>query len=177
MNRYEGSFLVAVNKLLKHEGGYNEVKGDAGGATNYGISLRYLQGERIDIDGDGDSDKEDIRRMTIEQAVDIYYRDWWSRHSYGSFAPKVGAKLLDMAVNMGARQAHKLFQHALIKLDCEVATDGVLGPRTRKAASMVEPDELVEGMRAECIGFYKMLVAKKPEYQKFLKGWLNRAVS
>ena len=37
------NFESAIKKTLKHEGGYNEVKGDAGGATNFGISLRFLK--------------------------------------------------------------------------------------------------------------------------------------
>lgn len=175
MKRYEAAFLVAVNTILRHEGGFNNVKGDSGGATNYGISLRLLKDLDIDINDDGDINIHDIRSLTQDEAIDIYHREWWEKHSYGSMDSRVATKVMDMAVNMGAKQAHKLLQAALCKLGRNVLCDGVLGPKTRAYINDVNALELVEQLRMECVGFYKMLVVKRPEYEKFLKGWLNRA--
>ena len=47
-------FEKAVEKVLEHEGGYVDHKADPGGATNYGISLRFVkQSTGIDLDVDG----------------------------------------------------------------------------------------------------------------------------
>ena len=69
------NFESAVEKVLKHEGGYVDHANDPGGATNYGISLRFVKqstGIDLDVDGDGDIDADDIKAMTPEQAKEIY---------------------------------------------------------------------------------------------------------
>ncbi len=61
------NFEKAVEKVLEHEGGYVDHKNDPGGATNYGISLRFVKqstGIDLDVDGDGDIDADDIKAMT-----------------------------------------------------------------------------------------------------------------
>ena len=68
------NFMEALETVLSHEGGLL-MTGDPGGATNFGVSLRFLatQGEfdsdgdgvsDYDFDRDGDIDADDIRRMT-----------------------------------------------------------------------------------------------------------------
>ena len=47
-------FDTAIKKVLKHEGGYVDHKNDPGGATKYGISLRFIRQSNTDLDLDGD---------------------------------------------------------------------------------------------------------------------------
>ena len=42
-------FLKCFDFTIKNEGGYNEIKFDNGGATNYGVSLRFLNDTTKDI--------------------------------------------------------------------------------------------------------------------------------
>jgi lysozyme family protein len=60
-------FNQAVKVILQHEGGYVDNPNDPGGATNYGISLRFLADhpESGDFNGDGEVDAEDIANMTV----------------------------------------------------------------------------------------------------------------
>ena len=55
-----------IDDIIQREGGYNDIKEDKGGATNFGISLRYASGIGLDLDNDGDVDKDDIRIVSIE---------------------------------------------------------------------------------------------------------------
>ena len=57
-----GCFSKAITVILKHEGGFSNHSSDPGGATNYGISLRWLKSEGLygDLDDDGDVDIDDI---------------------------------------------------------------------------------------------------------------------
>ena len=54
-------FEEAIKVILKHEGGYSNDKDDPGGATDYGISLRFLQDHDIDLNGDGKVNEMDIK--------------------------------------------------------------------------------------------------------------------
>lgn len=178
------SYLTAFEKTLGHEGGYNEVKGDTGGATNFGVSLRFLQDAfdsdaSVDIDRDGDVDKHDIRALSKDKAQEIYYKHFWLKNKCDLISNEIiAAKFFDMSVNMGLTQAAKLLQKSLnnfklFKLD----EDGRIGPKTIIAVNQVHPDQLLHIMRKECEAFYIRLVDRKPEFKKFLKGWTNRALS
>ena len=46
----------AADHVLKVEGGYVDDANDAGGATNWGISLRFVKQSGVDLDIDGDGD-------------------------------------------------------------------------------------------------------------------------
>ena len=67
-------FDTAIKKVLKHEGGYVDHKNDPGGATKYGISLRFIKQSNtdLDLDNDGDIDADDIKEMTEDKAKEIY---------------------------------------------------------------------------------------------------------
>ena len=180
MNKYSGAFLAAVNMVLKHEGGFNNIKEDKGGATNYGISLRYLRSQNVingDIDGDGDIDWHDIEALSQDQAIKIYHDDWWQRYSYEAMPLSVGRKVFDMAINMGAIQAHKLLQRAInaTQFKPPLVVDGVLGIKTRDAINAIPVVELMAQLRMTQEDFYRDLVAKNSSLKKFLKGWIKRA--
>jgi lysozyme family protein len=180
-------FEKALKVLLPHEGGFGDDPADPGGATNFGVSLRFLRtlgdldrdGYRDgDLDRDGDVDVEDIRAMTKERAVELYRAQWWDRYAYGRIGDEtVAIKVFDLAVNMGAYQAHLVAQRALRACGTRVAEDGVLGPRTRAALDAWPPRPILPALRAEAAGFYRALVAIRPKLDRFLAGWLDRAYS
>lgn len=198
----DARFLHAVNIVLDHESGARAGdagglipydKTDPGGATNYwGVSLRFLaKAGTIDADGDGwmdgdldhdgDIDADDIAMMSRQQAIELYHRQWWIRYGYGDLILGVSAKVFDLAVNMGAGQAHRLLQRAVWAADGEItiADDGVLGPMTRQAIARHSnrPERIVAPMRSEAAGFYRRLMIKNPDFNKYSAGWLRRAYS
>ena len=173
-------FEKAVKLILKHEGGYVNDPVDPGGATNYGISLRFLKGtgdlDLGDIDGDGDIDKRDIKKMKVEEATKIYKRYWWDKYNYEKInSAEVGTKIFDMSVNMGGKQAHKLAQRACNDLGSHLADDGVLGPLSFHEINSYETEEMVEALRKRHRGFYEYLIKKKPQFEKYRRGWMRRA--
>jgi lysozyme family protein len=177
-------FLQALETTLKHEGGYNDVQGDAGGATNFGISLRYLKDlfktdDWVDVNGDGVVDAKDIKNLTKEDAAKIYYKQFWQRQHCDLITHKnVAAKLFDMSVNMGLKQAAKLIQRAVNRLGfVKLVDDGILGQASIVAINKADEKQLEVLLRYECIMFYQGLIQAKPDYVKFLKGWTMRAVS
>ena len=169
-------FEPAIEKILELEGGFVDHPSDPGGATNFGISLRWLQTV-------GDYDRDDIKDMTAAQASALYKEHWWDKHRYENIPDQLIAnKLFDMSVNMGPKQAHRLLQRAMNSVlgKRTLKDDGILGPKTLQTLIMsaaAQPHALLSALRAHQEGFYRLLVAQKPSFQVFLEGWINRAVS
>ncbi len=167
--RYQPEFLGAVEPLLRDEGGYVRNPDDPGGETKFGISKR----EYPDLN---------IAALTREQAIAIYWRDYWHRYGLDRLHDKqIAAKLLDLAVNIGPDHAIKCLQRALRACQVNVAEDGVLGLVTVAAANMsTDPRALLVGLRCEAAGYYRTLAAlergrRDDGDRDFLEGWLNRA--
>lgn len=191
------NFDLAMEAVLEHEGGFVDNRHDPGGATNYGISLRWLKtlpDLAGDLDRDGDVDAADIKSMTPAQAKEFYRKQWWTKYDYDKINNAgVAIKVMDMAVNMGARQAHKLVQRSLRAVGLEIADDGVLGAKSFAAINTATPQFLLPAMRCTQAGFYYALVMRNGALRKnkvkksggkqyedfsvFLVGWLRRAYS
>lgn len=168
-------FDYAVSVVLKHEGFFSNDPDDPGGATKYGISLRYLKKSgKGDFDNDGDVDIDDIKKMSIEDAKRLYKKDWWDKYRYKNISSLfIATKVLDLSVNMGAHQAHQLLQRAVWAVDKKaysIKDDGILGDITLSKVDTLNDYVLLPAFRAEAAGFYRSL-----NRTKFIRGWLNRA--
>lgn len=158
-------FFQAVEVVLAHEGGYVNDPRDPGGETKYGISKRSYP-------------HLDIANLTREDAIAIYYRDWWQRYGYGRLQDEaIATKLLDMAVNMGPATAHRLLQEVLVFLGYDIAVDGIIGPQTVGATNKADPKRLLQLLRWRAAEHYYRIAAQRTQSQAFLMGWLKRAYS
>ena len=165
-------FDTLFDIILIHEGGYVNDVDDPGGATKYGISLRYLKGkgELGDLDHDGDIDGDDIKLVDKEVAGSLYYMDFYQPVFADSYDSARAALLIfDHAVNAGVRGAKKLLQRAV-----GVEADGIIGPKTLRAVDNADTSELIQKIAAERIHYYSAISTTKPKLKKFLKGWVNR---
>lgn len=173
-------FNRSIETVLRHEGFFSDDKSDPGGATKWGISLSYLQSlppVQADINKDGAVDTKDIRSLDLEKAKEIYKIGWWDRYHYSEIQDtRVATKVLDLSVNMGASQAHKLVQRAL-----GINDDGILGAQSIKAINDSNPGKLIQAISDEAMSLYVALTFKRiqtmgiTEGGKYLKGWLRRA--
>jgi lysozyme family protein len=172
-------FDTAIEVVLEHEG-YSRLtndSADSGGATKWGISLRFLQrlGLEGDVNADGAVDEADVKGLTRQQAVDFYRAHWWDRYKYDLLDdPLTAVKVFDLAINMGPSAAHRCLQRALRANHLTVTEDGILGRKTRTAANAITGGGLAPALRSEAAGFYRGLVAKHPKLKRFLNGWISR---
>lgn len=171
-----GNFEKAQDFVARWEGGYVDNSADPGGATNFGISLRFLKAQGLDlgdIDGDGDIDADDIRKLTAKDAVAIMRREFWDALGLDNLGKPLCARVIyDTAVNMGPSYARRMLQKAL-----GVPADGKWGPITRSAIRICNDKHTAVSMCHIRRARYHELVQKNAALGTFLKGWLRRVDS
>jgi len=146
------SFDRAFQITVGVEGGYVNDPADPGGETKYGISKRA----HPDID---------IKALTLDQAKDIYRRDYWQAASCDSMPERIGHLVFDCAVHHGVKTAIKLLQRAL-----KVADDGEFGPITRGTLTARDTNETANLLMAERAVYMTTCSA----WPTFKRGWLKR---
>jgi lysozyme family protein len=163
-------FLHAAGHILDLEGGYVNHAADNGGPTNFGISDNR-DGKKdglIDLDGDGKGDIAPAR-LTKEQALAIYHRDYWLPCRCDDLPPAIAIAVFDHAVNSGVERAAKLLQRKL-----KVLADGSIGPVTIKAAHARNTDTLLLDLFTARAWLYHSIVASNSSQTVFLEGWFAR---
>ncbi|HEX3408668.1 MAG TPA: glycosyl hydrolase 108 family protein [Candidatus Binataceae bacterium] len=154
-----------MERVLVHEGGYSCNPSDPGGETHFGISKRSYP-------------QLNISSLTREAAIAIYFRDWWRRYRYSDLPGPIGAKLFDLAVNIGPEHAAHCLQRALRACGRQVSEDGLIGEQTRTAAPAANQVALMAALRSEAAGYYRTIAASEHGNRSknaFLEGWLDRA--
>jgi len=172
-----------IGAILEHEVGKHDVVSndptDAGGPTKDGISLRYLRGVGIpngDLDHDGDIDINDVALVTPDIAAEFFKRDFFKAPHYDTLPGDIQPMMFDLAVNMGADEATKCLQRALL-----AEADGRIGDQTRtalnEAISRVGLKTVVAHVCDHFQSHYDAIVAAKPNQKKYIDGWTNRVNS
>jgi lysozyme family protein len=162
------NFEEAVIKVLKNEGGFNKIKEDRGGATNYGVSLKAYK------ELYPSATESDIFNLTEEDAKEFYRQNYWLKAKIDKVSHQgVATKFFDIVVNTGVKQGSKLLQRSI-----GVAEDGIVGQNTLKKLNQLcetDHEKVMDSLCATQEKFYLSIIEKRPEQVKFIKGWLVRA--
>ena len=173
-------FDSVINSTIKREGGdkFTNDPLDSGGATKYGISLRFY---RSDIDPYANSDT--IKALTEEGAISIYKEHFWLKYNLDKIPLSYAAsKIFDIGVNIGTRTACKIAQRALQVVYgygcCE--DDGVFGVKTldlmNKMVGLLS-QQRYEAALTEGFACYYRAIKDGPSKSRFINGWLKRVYS
>jgi len=169
-------FDYALNILLQDEGGYSDNPDDPGGATNLGITQEDLDDYHIKF-----GLPANVKDLTYDDAAKFYKIMWWDRFHYDAInSLHIATKIFDLAVNIGACEAHKLLQNALSYSGySEIKVDGILGPKTISAVNECtlhgREEDLMENICEGASAYYKTIIEENTKLYKFLNGWLKRA--
>lgn len=173
-----------ADEIVVREGGYVNDPDDPGGATNYGVTIHTMRRLRLDLDGDGDVDARDVRRLTKTQAVDIFIRHYFHRPRIGELPASLHATVFDMYVNAGGN-AIKILQRLLNEMGQTVSVDGALGPQSIGAAQEAHesaPDHLADAYGIARRNYYFRIADHRPASRKYARtraggkgGWIKRA--
>ncbi len=153
------NFHASLAEVLKSEGGNDDDPQDHGGRTSRGITQREYDAWRqeqhlIHLD---------VWRASDEDIKVIYHDEYWD--PWCDLLP-LGTDYMffDMCVNSGPHEAILLGQRAL-----GVTADGRVGPLTRQAIRVADPQSLLSRYTIAKEQFYRNL-----HQPRFIKGWLNR---
>ena len=190
-NKLATRFDVAVDFVIRHEGGWSEDAADRGGPTRWGISQRAFP----DVD---------LEHLDRDGAVRIYREHYWDRMRCGEMPPPLDLVLMDSAVNCGRRRTTLWLQEYCNHLGGSAASpfpgrgpgrgqaggsgrthdkparpggrdplklDGIMGPVTARAVLFCPVERLVPLMLYRRQLHYLNLRRRYPQY---LAGWLGR---
>lgn len=114
-------FDRAMNFVLRWEGGFVDHPEDPGGATNHGIS-----GNRNGLT------YEQVKNLTVEDAKEIYYRDYWLPAGCDKLDWPMNLIVFDTAVNVGVSRAVSWLDPK------DIAPDDYIARRMRHYISLKE---------------------------------------
>jgi lysozyme family protein len=142
------------------------VCGDAGGITKYGIDAKDHPGVNI-------------QALTLDQATGIYRAGEWTACRCDDLPKGLDTSVFDCAVNCGGIVAGILLQRALLPFGFMLSVDGEIGNKTVSAAiaecNLVQgPHDVIEQFLQLRRQRYADIVLHHPADAKFLKGWINR---
>jgi lysozyme family protein len=181
-------FAVCLAELLRAEGGFNNIRQDRGGATNFGISMRFLTAEvqtnaRVRaLFPAGPITVATIRDLTRAQAASIYRWCFWDVVRAGELPVHIDHAVFDQAVNAGPGIGVWLLQRSINKLGHQprLMVDRRIGPITLGAARQMAADPqmrpaMLTTYRHLASERYRQIVRLNPGQAIFLNGWLSRA--
>lgn len=149
-------FMACLDLIFKLEG-YDRVtddEHDTGGLTKWGISQAAFP-------------DRDIRNLTKQDAIEIYYKSYWQAASCGSLPYPVALIVFDCAVNQGVGASVKLLQESV-----GTPADGIVGPKTLRCVARMEVRELVLSYMIQRVKRY----FGTRGFDRFGRGWMNRVV-
>lgn len=169
--------LPALAYIDPIEGGKSNDKTDRGGATKWGISLRFLKSVKEgDINGDGHIDEKDIDALTHDDKEFFYRKYFFSYYRIDEIENQaIANRVFSIFIHMRGRDAAVVVQRACKANLKTITVDGLMGTKTIGCINSVDPDALMAAIRSEQASMYYQVVARFPDQKANLNGWLNRA--
>lgn len=173
-----------AEEIVVREGGYVNDPDDPGGATNFGVTIHTMRRLGLDLDRDGSITSADVRRLTRDQAIQIFIEHYFHRPLIAELPSPLQATVFDMYVNAGGN-AVKILQRMLVEMGYAVVADGALGPKTLaavRAAYRAQPDNIGDAYGIARRNYYLRLADRRVASRKFARtqaggkgGWIKRA--
>ena len=163
-----------IPTLLKEEGGYTNDPDDAGGETNWGITIARARAAGY---------TGDMKDMTRDQAIGIYRLFYWIQPAFDLVVPvsyMLADLCLDLGVNLGTSWPGQFMQRALNVLmpGKPLTVDNSIGAMTRYTLSQfldargpTGETVLDDMIRAQASVRYIAIAERIPADQKYEYGW------
>lgn len=155
--KYESTdpaFEKALVQIFRVEGDCDKLAGDSGGYTCYGLASAY----NPDID---------FKTLTRAKAEDIIYERYYRKQNSHLLPDTIRGDVLRINFNVGTTSGTKRLQRILGLTQTGKVDEDLVNAVHEYKGNL--HDAFWDSMR----DFYVSLVAKKPAFKNFIKGWLN----
>jgi lysozyme family protein len=152
-------------RILKHEGGFVDHPRDPGGATNKGVTIGTLKRLGMDLDGDGDVDVSDLKRVSDKDAAKVFKKFYGDAVQADLLPRGLDYAMTDFAVNSGPTRAAEHLQRIL-----GVPVDGHIGPMTLAAMKGRNVPDMINDLCDSRLRFLRALST----WGTFGRGWQSR---
>ncbi|MGH8601437.1 MAG: glycoside hydrolase family 108 protein [Gammaproteobacteria bacterium] len=165
-------FNIAFERVIGHEGGFQDDGRDRGNWTGGVIGKGALKGTKYGISAAAYPDL-DIRNLSLADAEAIYKRDYWDKVAGDKLPGALAFQLFDYAVNSGVDRAIKALQVVV-----GVKEDGVLGPVTLTAVREAGVEQTHDGQVLQLVmrvlSHRLQFMAGARGWARYSKGWALR---
>lgn len=155
---------ASLGQIFGHEGGYSSDPDDPGNWTGGSKGKGKMLGTKFGIAANSHPNV-DIKNLTIEQATEIYHRDYAAKVRFDDLPSGLDHAMLDFAINSGTMRAAQTLQRIL-----GVPDDGKIGPITIAEVKEHPVRELIDEVCNRRLTFLKALKV----WPKYSKGWSRR---
>lgn len=170
-----------IEGILGKEGGFVDHPDDRGGPTNWGVTERVAREHGF---------TGHMRELPREDAKRILETDYWHKPGFSQLAGvsmPIAVKLTDMGVNMGPAFGARTLQrwlNAFNRRQPELATDGIIGPRTLTALDtfiaargMDGEEVLLKAINCTQGERYLAITESRRANESFIFGWMKNRVN
>lgn len=158
------SFETTFSRTIGHEGKFQDDPLDRGNWTGGKEGVGELKGTKWGLAA-MTYPHLDIANITMEQAKEIYYNDWWLKLKMERWPNVMKYQMFDAAFNHGTGRANQFLQFA-----ARVKEDGAIGPNTIQAVNKTDPNDLVLRFLAKRLRYF----TEVKTWARFSKGWSLR---
>lgn len=157
-------FDAAFERVIGHEGGFQNDRNDRGNWTSGKIGVGELKGTKYGVSAMS-YPHLDIKNLTLDQSKAIYKRDFWDKARCDELPRGLDFLIFDTAINSGVGRAVRLLQEA-----AGVTADGAFGPKTLAAVQKKPRNKLIDEF---CVrrGLFFASIGTFPRYGL---GWFRR---
>ncbi|MGL5356059.1 MAG: glycoside hydrolase family 108 protein [Cetobacterium sp.] len=160
------NFDIAFDRVIGHEGGFTDDPQDRANWTSGTCGVGKCNGTKYGLSA-MTYPTLDIRNITLNQAKDIYKRDWWDKLGMGRYPTALSYQMFDAAINHGSGRAIQFLQKAV-----GTKADGIIGPKTLTAMDALDKNDLLILFLAERLQYF----TEVKTWKTYCTGWTRRVV-
>ena len=158
-------FDLSFERVVGHEGGLSLDRNDRGNWTSGKIGVGSLNGTKYGISAMA-YPHLDIRNLTLQDAKDIYRRDYWNKCRCDDLPIGIDYLVFDAAVNHGNSRSAKFLQTAV-----GAVADGIIGEKT---VAKVNAQNSLENTASEFCVTRGLFYTEIGTFQQYKLGWFRR---
>ncbi len=169
---------IALQKTLNNEGGYVFDKDDPGGETYKGVARNMNGGwdgwTTIDLLKKQSGFPANLdNNSPLQELIKTFYKtNYWDTIRGDDLTNQnVADSIFDFAVNAGVATSAMLAQMVVGAIQ-----DAVIGPASIASINKFEPEHFLASFTVAKIARYISIIKKRPASQKYLYGWVRRAL-